>query len=128
MVETPPVTTTGAAEIELPPECLTLSGTTTTCDRLDGALQALGYSSVTCVDSASGGCTCTATVQQTGGMAFVVVGALAGGSYTTANNVLAIPGRSPKEYSYCVSGNTMTLTPQGMNMTGTLTGTIVLQK
>lgn len=121
-------TTSGDSEIQLPAECLNVSGTTTTCDRLDGALQALGYASVTCADAAGGGCTCTATVQQTGGMAFVVFGAPASGMYTTSNSVLATAGRNPREYSYCVEGNRLTLTPQGPSNVGTLTGTIVLQK
>lgn len=121
-------TTAGDSQIQLPPECLNVSGTTTTCDRLDGALQALGYASVTCADAASGGCTCTATVRQTGGMAFVVLGAPASGMYTAANEVVAIAGRNPREYSYCVAGSTLTLTPQGMSSAGTLSGTIVFQK
>lgn len=121
-------TTSGNSEIQLPPECLNVSGTTTTCDRLDGALQALGYAAVTCADAASGGCTCAASVQQMGGMAFVAVGAPTRGAYTTANNVLAITGRTPREYAYCVSGGTLSMTPQGMNITGALMGTIVLQK
>ena len=121
-------TTSGESEIQLPPECLNISGTTTTCDRLDGALQALGYATVTCADAASGGCTCTGTVQQTGGMGFVVLGAPAAGSYTTANNVITTAGRNPRDYSYCVSGNRLTVTPQGVSNTGSLTGTIVFEK
>jgi hypothetical protein len=120
--------TTGDSEIELPPDCLNVSGTTTTCDRLDGALQALGYSTVACADSANGGCTCTAAIQQTGGMAFVVLGAPASGMYTSANQVVTTAGRNPREYSYCSTGNTLTLTPQGMSNIGSLTGTIVFQK
>jgi len=121
-------TTAGDSQLELSPSCLNVSGTTTTCDRLDGALQALGYASVTCADAASGGCTCTGTVQQTGGMGFVVLGAPAGGSYTTANNVITTAGRNPRDYSYCVSGNRLTVTPQGVSNTGSLTGTIVFEK
>jgi len=121
-------TTSGDSEIQLPPDCLNVSGTVTTCDRLDGALQALGYASVTCADAASGGCTCTGTVQQTGGMGFVVLGAPAGGSYTTANNVITTAGRNPRDYSYCVSGNRLTVTPQGVSNIGSLTGTIVFEK
>jgi hypothetical protein len=121
-------TTSGASDIELPPECLNVSGTITTCDRLDGALQALGYASVICADSASGGCSCTGTIQQLGGMAFVALGAPRSGTYTTSNDVVAVPGRSPREYAYCVAGTTLTMSPQGMNITGALNGTIVLQK
>jgi hypothetical protein len=121
-------TTSGDSEIQLPPDCLNVSGTTTTCDRLDGALQALGYASVTCANAAIGGCSCTGSVEQMAGMAFVVLGAPARGSYTTANNVLTTAGRNPRDYSYCVSGNRLTLTPQGVSNIGSLTGTIVFEK
>lgn len=121
-------TTSGESQIELPASCLNVSGTVTSCDRLDGALQALGYSTVTCADAAGGGCSCTATVQQAGGMGFVVLGAQAGGTYTATDDVFAVQGRSPREYAYCVSGSTLTMTPRGMSTTGALTGTIVLQK
>lgn len=120
--------TSGESQIELPPSCLNVSGTVTSCDRLDGALQALGYATVTCADSASGGCTCMATVQQTGGLGFVALGPPARGTYTAADAVFAVQGRTPREYAYCVSGSTLTMTPQGTNTTGALTGTIVFQK
>jgi hypothetical protein len=124
-------TTTGDSQIELPPTCLTVSGTTTTCDRLGGALQSLGYASVTCVDAASGGgCTCAATVDQAGGLAVLAFGAPSSGTYTTANDVLTATGSSANvnAYAYCVSGNQMVMTPQATGTTGALTGTIVLVK
>jgi hypothetical protein len=124
--------TTGDSQLQLPPSCLTVSGTTTTCDRLGGALQALGYASVTCADAASaGGCTCTAAVDQAGGLAMLVFGAASSGTYTTANNVLTTSGganANANAYAYCVSGNQMVMTPQATGMTGALTGTIVLVK
>lgn len=121
-------TTAGDSVIELPPACLNVSGTITTCDRLDGALQALGYASVTCADAASGGCTCMASVQQTGGMAFVVLGASSDGRYALANDAFTVTGRAPREYAYCVAGTTLTMTPQSANNAGMLMGTVVLQK
>jgi hypothetical protein len=50
-----------------------------------------------------------------------------GDNYTTSGNVLTISG-GPEDvkYSYCVSGNKLTLTPQPAKPT--MTGTIVLQK
>jgi hypothetical protein len=122
--------TTGDSQLELPPSCLTVSGTTTTCDRLGGALQALGYASVTCTDAASsGGCTCAATVDQAGGLAMLGFGPASSGTYTTANDVLtASGGTSANAYAYCVSGNQMVMTPQATGTTGALTGTIVLVK
>jgi hypothetical protein len=123
-------TTTGDSRLDLPPECLNISGTVTRCDRLGGALQALGYASVTCVDAASGGgCTCAATVDQTGGLAMLAFGAASSGTYTTANNVLtASGGTNTNNYAYCVSGNQMVVTPQATGTTGTLTGTIAFVK
>jgi hypothetical protein len=122
--------TTGDSQLELPPSCLTVSGTTTTCDRLGGALQALGYAEVTCTDAASGGgCTCAATADQTGGLAMLAFGAPSSGMYTTANNVLTTTSAGTNNaYSYCVSGNQMVMTPQATGTTGALTGTIVFVK
>jgi hypothetical protein len=123
--------TTGDSQLELPASCLTVSGTTTTCDRLGGALQALGYASVTCTDAASaGGCTCAATVDQAGGLAIPAFGAPSSGTYTVANDVLTASGSgdSANSYAYCVSGNQMVMTPQATGTTGALTGTIVLVK
>jgi hypothetical protein len=122
-------TTSGDSQIDLPPECLNVSGTITTCDRLGGALQALGYASVTCADAASGGgCTCLASADQAGGLAMLSVGAASNGTYTVANNVVTTSAGSNNEYAYCVSGNTLVMTPRSAGATGTLTGTIVLVK
>ena len=123
-------TTTGDSQIELPAECLNVSGTITTCDRLGGALQALGYASVTCADAASGGgCTCAATADQAGGLAMLTVGAASSGTYTSANDtVTTSAGSNNNTYAYCVSGSTLVMTPQTTGTTGALTGTIVLVK
>jgi hypothetical protein len=122
-------TTKGDSKLELPASCLTVSGTTTTCDRLGGALQALGYAEVTCTDAASGGgCSCAASVDQAGGLAIVSFGAAAKGTYTTADNMLTTAAGSSNAYAYCVSGNQLVMTPQVTGTTGALTGTIVLVK
>jgi hypothetical protein len=123
-------TTSGDAELVLAPECLNISGTVTTCDRLGGAFQALGFAQVDCVNAASGGgCTCDATVQQTGGLATVTLSPAASGSYASANNVLTTTTAGVETtYAYCVSGNRMTMTPQTVTKAGALTGTIVLVK
>jgi hypothetical protein len=124
-------TTSGDSQIELPEECLNVSGTTTSCDRLGGALQALGFATVTCVDAESGsGCTCSATAEQTGGLAMLVFGPPTTGTYMTADNVVttSTPAGSNTEYAYCVSDNTMVMTPQTTGKTGALTGTIVFVK
>jgi hypothetical protein len=46
------------------------------------------------------------------------------GTYKTSGNVLTLDGSTP--YSYCVSGNNMTMAPQSTNPTAT--GSVVLQK
>lgn len=122
-------TTSGNETISLGAACLFLSGTTFTCDRLGGPMQTYGYSMVTCVDAAGGGCTCAATVDQSGGMALVSTNASPSGTYATASNVLtATSGQDNTAYPYCVSASTLTLSLQGAGKTGTVTGTVVLQK
>lgn len=117
-------TTSGTEQIAMPASCLMISGTTITCDGLQIPLQGvLGYSKVICTSASAGGCTCTATVQQMGGMGMVVPGASTSGNYMTSNNVLMIT--NGPQYSYCVSGTKLTASPQGMNAP---TGAVVLQK
>lgn len=122
-------TTSGEHVVELPAACLNVSGTVTRCSRVDGALQALGYTAVTCEDSASGGCTCTGTVEQMGSFGFVTDTSARSGTYSSANNVVTTSaGQAQTAYEYCVSGSTLTITPQTVSRTGTVMGTIVLQK
>ena len=117
-------TTTGTETFQLAPACLMLSGTTTTCDGISGPLQGLGFASVNCTTAAAtGGCTCTATVNQMGGAGVVSVLASASGNYEASGNTLTIDGSSP--YSYCVAGSKMTWTPKPTSPT--VTGTIVFQ-
>jgi len=121
-------TTSGSAHVIMPASCLEVSGTSTTCDRVGPAVEGLGYTGVTCADNTDLGCDCDASVQQTGGIGLVSGdAALTSATYTTADNVLTTTdGRHTVTYSYCVSGNTLTLTPLGMPTI--TTGTIVLQK
>jgi hypothetical protein len=49
------------------------------------------------------------------------------GVYTTAGSTLTISA-GEQEYSYCVTGDTLTMTPQSAPTRGTLTGTVVLQR
>ncbi len=119
-------TTSGTEELALPAACLNISGTVTQCDRLGGALGSLGYASVTCADAASGGCTCPATVQQTGGLGIASFTTPTSGTYTVEGNAITI---RDNQYSYCIAGTTMTITPRSDTaVTGTVTGTVVFQK
>jgi hypothetical protein len=121
--------TTGDQEISLPASCLDVSGTITTCDRIGSPLQALGFASVTCTGNAEEGCACPATVNQMGGAAYIALSPLRNADYTIADNVLTVTNRRVTSlYSYCVEGTTMTLSVAGVNKTGPVSGTIVLQK
>ena len=114
-------TTTGTEQIEMAPVCLHISGTTTTCARISGGFEGLGFKSVTCTDNANHGCSCTGTVQQNGGIGIVSPGAQTSGNYATAANVLTADATAP--YSYCVAASKMTWTPK--TTTPLSTGTIV---
>ena len=116
-------TTTGDEHLTLPASCLQISGTTTTCERVAPVLQSLGYAVTMCTSAASGGCTCSATVNQTGWMGLVNLGASTRGQYTTSGNVVTLDNEA--RYSFCVSGKQLNMTPQGTSPT---TGTVVLQK
>jgi len=119
--------TAGDEQIELPASCLEISGTLTTCNRIGAPLAALGYASVTCEDNPSGGCLCQATVDQDAGMGVAPGYAATSGTYTISGPELTIIA-GEQEYSYCVSGATLTMTPQSTSRTGTLTGTVVFMR
>jgi hypothetical protein len=122
-------TTSGEQVFAVPPSCLNVSGVTTTCDRVGGPFQALGFSSVVCVpDAATGGCTCTATADQMGGMALISLERPTEGNYTAASNVITTSGMLDMTYDYCVAGSTMTTSVTTVGKAGTVSGTIVLQK
>jgi len=117
-------TTWGTEQLRLPASCLLISGTTTTCDPISGVVASLGYASVKCTSATAGGCTCSTTVQQTGGIGLVSGDPQASGNYTASGNVVTTDANT--RYSYCVSGNKMIMTPQ--STPPTTTGTVVLQK
>jgi hypothetical protein len=119
-------TTTGTETMELNEACKSLSGTVTTCDRIGGPIQSYGYTALSCTDNLStSGCTCTATINQTAGMGVTPGFPSETGAYTITGTTLAL---SDDQYSYCVSGSTLTMTPVPEAATGALTGSIVLQR
>ncbi len=123
--------TTGDITFHLPPECLMVSGTTTTCDRVGGPAQtSLGFASLACEDDTeTGGCICPGTVNQEGAMAFVNADATAEGTYTSANNVITVETEDyTTEYTYCVADNILTMSLQSTPKPGPVTGTVALQK
>ncbi len=119
--------TTGQEQIHLAAECLSVASTAITCERVGGPLESLGYSAVSCTDAANGACSCAATVDQAGGIGLAPLYASTEGDFTTSGAELVIT-TGEQEYAYCVSGATLTLTPQSASRTGTLTGTVQLQQ
>jgi hypothetical protein len=120
-------TTTGEEQFTLGPSCLVISSTPVTCSGAAGIIKNLGYASVNCTSAPGGGCNCSATAQQTGGLGVLSVAPSTSSNYTTAGNVVTISNDGGDvRYSYCVAGTTLIVSPQGT--TPTMTGTIVLQK
>ena len=121
---------TGTETLEMPGECLQISGTIITCDAIVVPIGAgLGYAELTCVDNdATGGCTCRGKVDQRGGLGVApMVYPYATGNFTVADNTITVTP-DEQEYSYCVAGTTLVVTPKSVGTTGTVTGTIVLEK
>jgi hypothetical protein len=117
-------TTTGSEQLTLAASCLVVSSVPVTCGAMATLLPILGYSSVSCASAAGGGCNCTAIVKQTGGLGWLSWNAQVGGTYKTSGNVVTVDDSA--QYSYCVSGNRMTWSPQSTSPT--ITGTIAFQK
>ncbi len=126
--------TTGRHQLALGEDCKWFMGTTRiSCEKIGGALMGLGYADASCVDDATtGGCTCEAVIDQpgpyasTGGIGFAPnPEAYPVEAYSTDGDVLTIGQAS---YSYCVSGTKLILTPVGAPGTGTLVGSVELQR
>lgn len=122
--------TFGDATFEIPEECSHTATLPILCPRFNDVLAPiLGYASLACVDSAVEWCACSATVKQTGGMGLISSSPITNGTYTTADGVLTVSdGTNSAEYSYCSSDATLTLSLKSPGRTGTVTGTILLQK
>jgi hypothetical protein len=122
--------TFGDATIDVPPECAATSATGIACASLAQPIaHFLGYASLACVDSVSAWCACSATFEQTGGVAFISASPMTNGTYTTADGVLSVSdGSNHTEYSYCVSEKTLSLSLKSVGKTGAVTGTILLEK
>jgi len=117
-------TTTGSITFPVADACLSISSVPVACDKLQSGITALGWKTATCAKDASGKCSCTATANQAGGIGVVSSWAANSGDYTTSGSGLNADGTV--DYSYCVSGSTLTLTPKPTILP--MTGTVVLQK
>ena len=125
--------TTGESTFELPPACLWISGTETTCGLLDTPLQSFfGYDSVTCSpNAATEGCTCTGIVDQTGGLGFVSYDPSTRGTYSSAGNQVTLSAfEGDTEYASCVSqdAQVLNLSLVSVAKTGAVTAPIAFVK
>jgi hypothetical protein len=116
--------TTGSMTFTLSPACLTVSSAAVECSNIAGVFTAAGWKTATCSTDASGECGCSVTADQKGGIGVVSPWAADSGPYTTSGGGLNLDEQV--DYSYCVSGNTLTLTPKSEVLP--LAGTVVLQK
>jgi hypothetical protein len=122
-------TTSGTEQFTLAKSCLVISSTPIDCDQAANVMQNLGFDSVRCNTVADGGCSCSGTVQQIGGIGLVSTDLSASGTYKTSASVATLAGTtssSDLKYSYCVSGNSLAWTPQSTDPA--VTGAVVFQK
>jgi hypothetical protein len=106
-------TTTGTAQVELAAGCLLISGTTINCQGAAVAVESGGLGLTTCTPSASGGCSCTSTINQKGGIGIPTPTPADKGNHSSAANVLSLTTDSgDTKHDYCVAGTTLTLTPK----------------
>ncbi|HYP77708.1 MAG TPA: arabinofuranosidase catalytic domain-containing protein [Polyangiaceae bacterium] len=112
--------TTGSATFPLAASCLSVSSVPVACAKTSDLFKVLGWTTSTCTDT-NGQCNCSLTVDRPGGIGFVSDLTLPQGNYTTANNTLKVDDLS---YSYCSTGDTLTLTP----LFSSVAGTVVLTK
>jgi hypothetical protein len=121
-------TTSGTETIELTADCLSISGTTITCDRVDIPMAAIGYAEVSCIDNpATSGCTCSTVIDQAGGLGLAPISPSDIGTYRVSGSRLTITA-GEQEYDYCVHGTALGMIPVSTGRTGTLTGAVVLRR
>jgi hypothetical protein len=116
-------TTTGSMTFPLKSSCLTVSSIPASCSNIGGAFSAFGWTTV-CSTDANGQCNCSATANQTGGVGVISPYSSSTGNYTTSGSDLNTD--SEVDYSYCVSQQTLTLTPKSTILP--ITGNVVLQQ
>jgi hypothetical protein len=117
-------TTTGGATFPLSSSCLTVSSVSVECSRMASVFTAVGWSAATCASDAGGKCNCSVKANQTGGLGVVSPWASNEGTYRTSGNGLTID--DSVDYTYCVSGNTLALTPKPTILPAT--GVVQLQR
>ena len=116
-------TTKGSVSFPLADNCLSISSVPVDCSKIGSIFKAVGWTTADCTVTA-GKCGCVATVDQVGGLGVVSPWADKAGTYSTSANGLNIDDNV--DYSYCVAGSTLTMTPKPTIIP--VTGAIVLQK
>jgi hypothetical protein len=120
-------TTKGEAQLTLAASCLLISSTPVSCDGAASIIKNLGFESLTCTPSGDGGCNCSGTINQRGGLGVLSIVPSTSGNYTPAGNLVTLTGDvGDTSYAYCAANDTLTLTPESTSET--LTGTLVLRK
>ena len=114
-------TTTGSITFPLTTQCLTVSSVKVECSKMGGQFDVLGWPATCSLEN--GQCNCSATANKAGGIGVVSQHADKTGTYTTSSGGLNTD--DAVDYSYCVSGETLTLTPKPKFLP--VKGTIVLQ-
>lgn len=123
-------TTRGAEELELPPACLDVAIAPGTCESLARPFMGVyGFATMECVDVADGGCRCSGTFEQSGGLAIVGSQPVRSGTYTTEDRALTLTdGSNQATYDSCVTDEAMVLIPPSPSDLGDVTGRVVLQR
>ena len=117
-------TTTGSVAFPLSPACMTISSVKVECSKFSSLFVAVGWATSSCSINTTGTCYCSATAAQKGGIG--VVSPLASPSGTYRISAKGLSTDDSVDYGYCVSENTLTMTPRPTILP--VTGTIVLQK
>jgi non-reducing end alpha-L-arabinofuranosidase len=117
--------TNGSITFPLSSACLTVSSTPVECPKISSVFTAAGWSTATCELDAQKQCNCTATATDTRGLGLVSPFALDTGTYKTSGGTFTLEDQ-PQPYTYCISGDTLTVTPKSDVLP--LSGTVVLKK
>ena len=113
----------------MPEACLDV-GLVADCASLERPFTNTTYATTECVDAPeTGGCRCTGTFDQKGGLAAISAGPFEMGSYSVAGNRLTLGAtESGTPYDYCVMGDALVATLPVASTAGEVVGSIVLQK
>jgi hypothetical protein len=116
--------TTGSMTFPLDAACLSISSVLVECSKVSSIFMVLGWATSTCAIGASGKCYCSTTANQSGGIGVISPWASTSGTYRASGGGLTIDDNA--DYSYCVSGDTLSMTPKPTILP--VSGAVVLQR